>query len=325
MPGRLTPAAVRAQLTKGQLEPLYLITGEDVAETVALAAAFAEAVEEDLRTFNVHRFFGHDPGLKFAAVLDAAATFPMLGDRRIVILTQAEKLFSARRTAADSEDGEAGGGDGEESGGKSNALALLKDYAKDPYQHATLVVSGSGMLRSFEALAKQAALVVCEPSTDVIDVMAREHGIRIDRDAAELLRQRAGGEVARLRAELERVLLYAAGRDRVTRQHVEEVVARRSAAGGGQLWKEVANRNAPRALTELKLELDEGAVPFMILGLLRSVVERTVGDRDLPAAVDALLRTDMALKTSSGDKRETERLLLERLVIELCATQPQRR
>ena len=52
----------------------------------------------------------------------------------------------------------------------------------------------------------------------------------------------------------------------------------------------------------------------MILGLLRSVVERTVAARDLPRALDALLRTDLALKTSGGDPR----VLLERLVVELC-------
>jgi DNA polymerase III delta subunit len=66
----------------------------------------------------------------------------------------------------------------------------------------------------------------------------------------------------------------------------------------------------------LGLELAEGAVPFMVLGLLRSVVERTVAARDLPPALEALLRTDLALKTSGGDPR----VLLERLVVELCAT-----
>jgi DNA polymerase III delta subunit len=53
-----------------------------------------------------------------------------------------------------------------------------------------------------------------------------------------------------------------------------------------------------------------------VLGLLRSVVERTVAARDLPRALEALLRTDLALKTSGGDPR----VLLERLVVELCAT-----
>jgi DNA polymerase III delta subunit len=36
----------------------------------------------------------------------------------------------------------------------------------------------------------------------------------------------------------------------------------------------------------------------------------------LPAAIDALLRTDLALKSSGGDPR----ILLERLVVELCGS-----
>jgi len=46
------------------------------------------------------------------------------------------------------------------------------------------------------------------------------------------------------------------------------------------------------------------------------VADRTVAARDLPGAVDALLRTDLALKTSGGDPR----VLLERLIVELCGT-----
>ena len=78
----------------------------------------------------------------------------------------------------------------------------------------------------------------------------------------------------------------------------------------------MADRRTAAALTELDLELADGAVPYMLLGLLRSVVERTVAARDLSRALDALLRTDLALKTSGGDPR----VLLERLIVELCAT-----
>jgi DNA polymerase-3 subunit delta len=140
--------------------------------------------------------------------------------------------------------------------------------------------------------------------------------VRFDRDAAELLRQMAGADVARLRADVERVVLYAAGRKTIAREQVADVIGRSAAGGGKKLWNEVAGRRTAAALRELGLELAEGAVPFMVLGLLRSVVERTVAARDLSRALEALLRTDLALKTSGGDPR----VLLERLVVELCAT-----
>jgi DNA polymerase III delta subunit len=317
MPGHLTPAAVRAQIAAGSIEPLYLITGDDEGEMSAIGTALAESVDEDLRAFNVQRFFGSDAGSTIAAVLDAASTFPLLAPRRVVLLLQAEKALVARKAKSADRDEPSPDGDAEEEGGsRTGQLALLKTYAARPHAHAAVVLIGAGLQRTFDALAKQAAVVVCEASADVIRTLEVEHGVRFDRDAAELLRQMAGADVARLRADVERVVLYAAGRKTIAREQVAEVIGRTAAGGGKKLWNEVAGRRTAAALRELGLELAEGAVPFMVLGLLRSVVERTVAAGDLPRALDALLRTDLALKTSGGDPR----VLLERLVVEVCAT-----
>jgi DNA polymerase III delta subunit len=317
MPGHLTPAAARAQIAAGSIEPLYLVTGDDEAEMSAIGTALADSVEEDLRAFNVQRFYGNDAGSTVAAVLDAASTFPLLAPRRVVLLLQAEKALVARKAKSADRDEASPDEDGDsDGGGRTGQLALLKAYAAAPHSHATVAFLGAGLRRTFDALATQAVVVVCEASADVIRTLEVEHGVRFDRDAAELLRQMAGADVARLRADVERVVLYAAGRKTIVREQVAEVIGRSAAGGGKKLWNDVAGRRTAAALRELGLELAEGAVPFMVLGLLRSVVERTVAARDLPGALEALLRTDLALKTSGGDPR----VLLERLVVELCAT-----
>jgi DNA polymerase III delta subunit len=64
--------------------------------------------------------------------------------------------------------------------------------------------------------------------------------------------------------------------------------------------------------------MEAGAVPYMILGQLAWFVRDKLANIDarrVPAAVEALFRTDLDLKTSGGDPR----VLLERLVVELCA------
>jgi len=313
MPGLLTPAAARAQIAAGSIEPLYLVTGDDESEMSAIASALAESVDEDFRAFNVQRFYGSDAGSTMAAVLDAASTLPLLAPRRVVVLQQAERALTARKgRQADAEDA-ADSGDEPEGGSKAQ-VALLKEYAKHPHAHAVVAIIGLGLERTFEALAKQAVLVVCQASSDVIRRLEVEHGVRFEREAADLLRQMAGADVGRLRADVERVLLYAAGRKTVGREQVQEVIGR--AASVGNLWKAVADRRTALALKELKLELAEGAVPYMVLGLLRSVVERTVAPKDMARGLEALLRTDLALKTSGGDPR----VLLERLIVELCGT-----
>jgi len=59
----------------------------------------------------------------------------------------------------------------------------------------------------------------------------------------------------------------------------------------------------------------------MVLGQLRSAAEKLPSAR-LRTAIDAVFRTDLALKSSGGEAR----VLLERLVVELCADRrPMRR
>ena len=206
----------------------------------------------------------------------------------------------------------------EKAAGRSGQLALLKAYAA-----AAARARGRGDRRApgccarSSALAKQAAVVVCEASADVIRALEVEHGVRFDRDAAELLRQMAGG---RRRPASGGRRAGAAVRGGTEDDHPRSG-RRGDRAGGVGRRQEAVERGGrpptrPRRSGNCGLELAEGAVPFMVLGLLRSVVERTVAARDLPRALDALLRTDLALKTSGGDPR----VLLERLVVELCAT-----
>ena len=85
------------------------------------------------------------------------------------------------------------------------------------------------------------------------------------------------------------------------------------------LVRAIERGDAGAALRELAAALDHGGVPFQILGQLGYAV-RTPPPRGrfparrVPAAVDALFRTDIAMKSSGGDPK----VLLERLIVELC-------
>ena len=72
------------------------------------------------------------------------------------------------------------------------------------------------------------------------------------------------------------------------------------------------------ALRELALALDGGAVPYMVLGQLGWVVRTKLPEVKVADALQALFETDLDLKTSAGDPR----ILLERLVVELCSGKP---
>ena len=67
---------------------------------------------------------------------------------------------------------------------------------------------------------------------------------------------------------------------------------------------------------EAAARLDRGDSPHALVGQLRWWVSARLAEADasrVQPAIEALLRTDLALKSSGGD----ERVLVERLVVEL--------
>ena len=73
--------------------------------------------------------------------------------------------------------------------------------------------------------------------------------------------------------------------------------------------------NASRALREISALIDGGVQPFVILGQLRAATIRLRGDARVRNGLEAVLRTDLAIKSSAG----TPQHLLECLAVELCA------
>jgi len=95
---------------------------------------------------------------------------------------------------------------------------------------------------------------------------------------------------------------------------VREVASAPTTQDPWAMTNAIHDGEAGEALRQLAMKLDEGEYPPIILGQLRWYVATKISSRPVPAAVEALFRTDLALKRSGGDPR----VLLERLVVELC-------
>jgi DNA polymerase-3 subunit delta len=142
-----------------------------------------------------------------------------------------------------------------------------------------------------------------------------EAGQIIEPAAARLLAERAGVDIVRLRGDIERLMLYAAGKPNITLADAREVVSAESSHDDWAVTNAIQNGNTKEALRQLALALDAGAVSYQVLGQLAWFVRDKMADtRRIPAAVEALFRADLDLKSSGGDPR----VLLERLVVELC-------
>ncbi len=305
--GALTPGALRNRIASGDLDPVYLLVGEDEHEKAALAAALVDAIDEGLRAFNVDRFHGGDAGL--GEVLAAARTVPVIVPRRIVIVVRAERMLQPAK----------------ESEAARRALDALEEYLETPSPDASLVFLAGGLderRRIAKRLRARAAVVSCGAPEDAAGVRRwigerlQEAGRRADAAAVRLLGDLAGRDAARLRNAVDRLLLFVDADDTISPAHVREVVGP-SAPHATDDWAvaRAIEQGAPdRALRELGLALDAGAVPYMVLGQLAWVARTRLAGARVTAAIEAVFRTDLALKQSGGEPR----VLLERLVVDLC-------
>jgi DNA polymerase-3 subunit delta len=313
----VTPSAVRKQIKAAATDPVYLLQGEDEVEKSALASEFGELVEEDLRAFNVERIHAGDwtTGDRLAdgiaSVVAAARTLPMMTPRRVVTLVQADTLLAPKR----------------ESDAAARAHEELESLLKTPEPQTTLVfVAGSLDKRSrvYKLMSKHATIVECGVLEDQADAerwvrtRTAAAGVEIEPRAARLLAERAGPDVSRLRNDVDRLLLYALGQTRVTEQDVRELVGPAALQDDWAMTNAIEAGQAGEALRQLALMLDAGAPPEKILGQLGWLVRSKfplIASGDVRSAIGALFRTDLGLKRSAGDPR----ILLERLVVELCA------
>jgi DNA polymerase III subunit delta len=313
----LTPSAVRKQIAAGAADPVYLLAGEDEVEKTALAGEFADLVDEGLRAFNVERIHAGEmtTGDRLAdgvgTIVSAARTLPMMSPRRVVIVAQADALLMPKR----------------ESEAALRALEEFETLLTSPEPLTVLVlVAGSLDRRSrlYKLLVKQATIVECGVLVDRGDAerwvknRVAAAGAQIDPAAARLIADRAGLDVQRLRGDVERLLLYAHGQASISAADVRELVGPAALQDDWAMTNAIEAGQGGEALRQLALLLDAGAAPEKVLGQLGWLVRSKfpqVAPAGLEPAIEAVFRTDLDLKRSMADPR----VLLERLVVELCA------
>jgi len=332
-----TPSTVQSQIKSGKPAPVYLIVGDDERGKDDIVHQFQTLVPEDVRAFNLERLSAleTDP----ASVVSIARTLPLLGDRRVIVVVRAERWLTSKRKAKAEDEG-----DGDEgANGVDDAPAPVADaltgYVESPEPNTTLVLVAADINRTTrlaKALVKSAVIVECwglkgekeakgyaiedalEKAGRFVAAEVKKAGMTIDAPAMQPLLEHAGMDIAVLRGDVERLLLYCKGKSAITLEDVRTVVSGATMINAWGVTNAIERNDARSALRELHLAFESGAVPYMVLGQLAWFVRSKLpiaAPARVPAAVDAVFRTDLAMKSSGGEPK----VLLERLVVELCA------
>ena len=326
-------AEIRKQIKSGKTGPLYVLEGDDLQSRHDLALEFAALVDEGLQAFNVQSFYANEAtnasgrDQLIGQILSNARTLPMMAPRRVIIVHEADRLLAPKRAKDDDDEptsAKAATGKGKRAAAATPAEEL-EAYIEQPEPLTTLVfVSGplDANRRVVKLLRKHADVVDCgslhDPREAAIWITRRleKDELTIEPKAITLLLSSTGLTLGRIRPEIEKLILYAAGESAITVAHVRDVVIpQQDSEGTFALMDAVQNFNAARALREVAVLIDGGVQPPVILGQLRAATIRMRPDARVKSGLDAVFRTDVAIKSSSG----TPQHLLECLVVELCA------
>ena len=240
--------ALKKQLDARDLALVYLFVGEDTKLIDRMVDAVEATIDPADRPFAVDRLYAGEAGCSPIDIAAAARMLPMLGDRRLVIVLRAERLLKPKRAASkqvelvEEEPAESAETD-------TVDFTPLEDYLAAPVESTTLlfVAGDADWGRRFtKRLLERAQVVAFDGLSNVSPDGARgaakswvreeltRVGRTIEEDAVQLLVDRVGGDITRLRADVERLLLYTEGQARITRDDVADGrrASRRSTANG---------------------------------------------------------------------------------------------
>jgi DNA polymerase-3 subunit delta len=327
----MTPADARRQIESGETGPLYLLEGDDLQSRHDLALEFATLVESGLEAFNVEALHASEAtsasqrDQMIGALLSAARTLPMMAPRRVVIVHDAERLLSPRKGRdEDTQPLLPAAGRGRKVRAVTPAEAL-EQYIEAPEPMTTLVFAAGaldGNRRLVKLLRKHAAVVDCGTLETAADA-AKWIRARLEKDEMEmepaalaLLLEATGLRLGRIRAEIEKLVLYAAGEREITPVHVRDLVMpQEEPTEGPAVGMAIRDGDARRALAELGALFEAGVMAPLILGQVRWAATQLRPPPRVRRGLDLVLETDLNMKSSRGEPR----FLLERLVVELCA------
>ncbi len=239
------------------LLPAYLVVGPDELKRKQVVTRLRARVDGPFSAFNLEEMQASadmDP----AAVILSLNTLPLGSDLRVVVIEDANKLPKPVSEA-------------------------IVSYLADPNPNCTLALVAESLAKNtrlYKAVAKVGSKAVIECAakkrrelTPYLQRLAGSHGISIDSDAAEELVARVGESTTMLDTQLGTLAGLLGGSGRVTRDFVEQHVARVVEVKPWEFLDCLSKRDGARSLELLRL-LDGSALGLLslIAGRLRDLI-----------------------------------------------------
>jgi DNA polymerase III subunit delta len=333
---KLDVDGLMAAIKKGSFAPVYFLYGEEDYYIEGIVdAVVANAVDESTKHFNCDILYGSDADGKQIAAM--AASYPMMADRRVVVVKDFERL-------ADKD--------------------ALENYFEHPSPTTVLVIVAAhpDMRKKPYAMLKKHSAGGESPRLydNQIPAWIEGHVKKLKRSiapqAAALLQSYVGTSLRELANEIEKLLIAVGDKASIDADDVERVVGVSREYTVFELANAVGDKNIKRAveIAERMLDMGESPVPmiaaltqhFMKLWKLWDARRKFHEDRELAQAAGVspfflaqyqrqlqryslaqieeafcvLARADEQVKTSQGDDKVILAVTISEIVMDRPAS-----
>jgi DNA polymerase III delta subunit len=236
-----TPPALSADMR------IVVFAGDDPFLVPEHTKRFASVLRESFGEIESFTFDGTNTDL--ATVLDELRSYGLMQSHKLVILDHADDFLANK-------------GDG--TSGRIGNRQGLERYAREPVDHATLLLrAGTWRKSKLDDLVNARGMILkVEPPNSATAVQwciaraSKRYGVEVKRDAATLLVDRIGPELARLDVELSKLASFAGGgadsATVVTRAHVVDMVGLSREEQAWVIQEAILTGDAGHALRKLR-------------------------------------------------------------------------
>lgn len=213
-----------------QFKPIYFLMGEEPYFIDLITDKIeSDILDEASRAFCQTVVYGRDVSLD--QVISLAKGFPMMGDRQVVIVKEAQDLKEFKRAKKeDDDDDDAPSDDGAKS--DKSSMALLEQYVNQPAPTTILVFAMKNKkldkrLKFYKTLEKTGVIFDSEKIRDYkmaewIKNYVRQNGYGIDAKVAEILAEYLGTDLSKVVNEISKLAILLPKGTEITAQHIED-------------------------------------------------------------------------------------------------------
>jgi len=219
---------------------IYVIAGKDESLVGAKAQELVDSLLDPQQRMTALLSIDGDEAV-VSEVLDELRTLPFLADKRVVLVRKADGFVSKYRE-------------------------ILERYCEKPAPTGVLILAVAGWdarTRLAKKLPKVGSVVTLEPPPKwklpehLVQHAAGQYKVKLNRDAAEMLVELVGEELAQLYNELEKLTLFARDEKVIRADHVEALIGHHRIYDAFEVIDATIAGNAGQAIKRLRNMFEE--------------------------------------------------------------------